>query len=439
MSFLKIFSSKNKAKQELYKQQKVFFGQYAGLEKSNEQCIYFEKSIHSYKKHFFLDAFEYFFLYLKNTDTENLAFNKDKSKIEFSLIQGSKIIRGFINEQDIYAEAEIVRFPEPEIPVMNKLLQENYFLRYCKFAIKNNIYSLKFYGITADTNPESLYSALLEMSIYADKYDDLLINEFKNLKPVNINHIHQIAGKKLNLRLNYLKNLFEDILNINLEYKNLNERFNIRLKLLNKLYATDYLTAPGGKLKNQIRTLIDNILQTNDKESNELNKSIKNKIAEIINSNDDELKKDLQYIIKTFPEKEITSLQEIKKYIETNLNKAITYLDENLFECSELILENILGELTYKFGLSPNQEKILWVLWQYYHLDFFRNSGFEDIFFGSTIQFNEKLIKEYINKTQRNTRKNEQKLNFNVEKLKFEGKYSFLISFLAQFANAMQY
>ncbi len=435
MSLLNIFSSKKKSKINISDPHDFFFGQYAGVEKNKLQCDYFEKSIQNYKVQKFLDAFEYFFRYLRSSETENLAFTRDKSKIDFSLIQGSKIIRGLINEQDIYAEAEIVRFADTETKVMHKLLQENYFLKYCKFAIKNNIYNLKFHSITSDTNPESLYSALLEMAIYADKYDDLLINEFKNMTPMNTKHIHYITGKKVNLRLSYLKKLCKDIINTTIDNKNLNRTYVTHYKMINKLYAIDYLIAPGGTLKNKIRTLIDTSIKTDESQKHELNKKIKHDIDELLKSDETELKNDLQGIIKTFPEKEISDLSKIKNFIKQNLNKAHFFSNEYLLESRNLIMENTVVSLPYKFGMTATHEKILLILWQYYHPDFFNETSFKNIFFINNNQFNEKLIKNYISSIIRSGKKNDGNIYFDSDKLCFDNEYKFLLCFLEQFTN----
>jgi hypothetical protein len=438
MSLLDIFSSKKKSKNNILNPQDFFFGQYSGLEKNKLHYDYFQKAIQNYKAQNFLDAFEYFFRYLQNTDTENLAFTRDKSKIDFSLIQGSKIIRGLINEQDIYADAEIICFEDTETELMYKLLQVNYSLKYCKFAIKNNIYNLKFHGITTDTNPESLYSALLEMAIYADKYDDLLINEFNNLNPVNTKHIHHIAGKKVNLRLKYLQKLCKDIISTTGDNKNHNQATVTHYKIINKLYAVNYLISPGGTIKNKIRTLIDTSLKTDESKKLELNKKIKHDIDELLKSNETELKNDLQEIIKTFPEKEISDLSEIKNYIQQNLNKTRFFSNDYLHENRNLIIKNTILSLPYKFGLTVTHDKILLILWQYYYPDFFNETSFKNVFFTDSNQFDEKSIKNYISSVIRAGKNIGENVYFNINKLSFENEHMFLLSFLEQFTNSKQ-
>ncbi len=428
MVFKKFFlSKKNTRLSSVY--ENPCFGQFAGLEKSKQQSDFFEKAKSLFKKQQLLDAFEYFFKYLENQDTENLAYTREHSKIDFSLIQGSKIIRGFINEQEIYAESEIVSFEDTDIPVMKQLLEENFQLKYCKFAIKNNHYSLKFYGIATDISPESLYDALHEMAVWADRYDDFLLNNFKGLKNLNVQHIHHIEGRKTEERieffktqLNYLKSIFnsEDFTgDAQVAY----------YEIINSLYSIIYLTGVGGSLQERIRKLIFKLEKSGIENLNEILSDFKAEINKITTVEDELLLADLQGIIKTFPEKYPES-EIADDAIENNLLKAKVLIDKQELQTGELLLANIVFSLPFKMNMSFGQERILLVLWEYFYPDFFQKTALKSDFFDHENRFNEQMITEYIKHANKSLIK-----KFQVADLCFDDKFCFLFSFLRTFIN----
>ena len=63
-------------------------------------------------------------------------------------------------------------------------------MNFGRFALgESNELLVVFDTYTLDGSPYKLYFALKEMATQADKFDDLLLDEFDMLKPVEVSHL----------------------------------------------------------------------------------------------------------------------------------------------------------------------------------------------------------------------------------------------------------
>lgn len=183
----------------------IQFGRYTDRNKTPEQLKFWDDSLELFKQKKYLDSFWNFINYVRDTELNNVKFNKSADKIEFEIIQGSKIVKGFADNTEIFAEADIATFEnKPHVAVMRKLLSVNYDLFFCKFALRDNTFILRFSSSLQDSPPEALYPSLKEVANQSDKYDEVLTGEFSFLKPVNVNHIQALPDNEKEIKYNYL-------------------------------------------------------------------------------------------------------------------------------------------------------------------------------------------------------------------------------------------
>src|SRR5690606_33936341 len=110
----------------------------------------------------------------------------------FVLHQGSVLVRGEIDEEKVSAEIVLAGMPEPSIPVMRRLLELNFNLYYSRCAVSGDKICMRFDTDLVTATPNKLYYGLKELATKGDKQDDLLINEFGFLLPLNTGHVTEI-------------------------------------------------------------------------------------------------------------------------------------------------------------------------------------------------------------------------------------------------------
>ena len=76
-----------------------------------------------------------FFDYLRDEEEDNVKVVKEPDQHKFLFYQGSKIIRGYFNNERIEAETALAQMPQPSVPVMRRLLEMNFNLYYSRYAL----------------------------------------------------------------------------------------------------------------------------------------------------------------------------------------------------------------------------------------------------------------------------------------------------------------
>lgn len=173
----------------------ISFGRFSDNNKSVEKVGKWTEADSLFKEKKFFESIQCFFEYLKDDDAQNVVHEpKDKSGT-FYFYQGSKIIRGFYNEDKFEAEVVLAQMPQPNTPVMRRLLEMNFNLYYSRYAISGNKLCMLFNSDIETANPSKLYYGLKELATRADKQDDMLISDFTSLLPADIAHVVELSDR----------------------------------------------------------------------------------------------------------------------------------------------------------------------------------------------------------------------------------------------------
>jgi len=432
--FNKLFSVKSRTKFNFSDEPPIFFGSYTDRNKTKLQYEQWDKSLSLYKDKKYLDAYELFFNYLKDKTLENVTFIRKNNRINFEFIQGSKIIKGSVNDQEIYAEAEVVRFEDISTPVMRKLLRQNYHLYYSKFVIKNDVYSLKYFSPVEDAKPDSLYEALKELATEADMFDDVLIDEFDSVHPINIDHIQEIPEEIKQIKLKYFRVWLNDTLK---KVKNQDTEKDMELIsyiLQNLLFKTYYLLAPQGTLLSDIRFLQQSLIQKGDYTVKELNLNLIESLNELKNKTDQELTKSLYRVDATFAVNRPTAFNQVKTFIQDEIKKAQACIDEIKIDDALEICEHILSYSSITYGMPAIANKLLHVVWRVLYPEYFKELGFSHEYYSAVkAQFNIELTKAKIENVIDDAKKQHVKMKFKLENIDFNDKLKFMLSFFNEF------
>lgn len=202
----KIFG-KPKKKPEEEAEPSVYFGRYSDNNKAVAKIDKWNEAEALFKAKKYYKSIAAFFDYLKDDETENVQHVQEGNKGTFLFYQGSKVIRGFYDEEKLEAETYLATMLQPSVPVMRRLLEMNFNLYYSRYALKDDKISMLLNSDIETANPSKLYYGLKELATKADKQDDLLVQDFTSLQPSGTDHIIAIPDFRKGDQIQFFKKM----------------------------------------------------------------------------------------------------------------------------------------------------------------------------------------------------------------------------------------
>ncbi len=111
------------------------FGRYSDNNKPLAKTTRWTDADNLYKEKKYTESIDAFFDYLRDESADNVIYERNGTEGRFLLYQGSTIVRGSFNNENLQAEVTLARMAEPSVPVMRRLLEMNFNLFYNRFAI----------------------------------------------------------------------------------------------------------------------------------------------------------------------------------------------------------------------------------------------------------------------------------------------------------------
>jgi hypothetical protein len=247
----------------------VRLGRYTDSYKEKKQYEAWEESLTRFESEDYLAAYEAFFKYLRDEQEDNVRWLSTEGGYEFEILQGSKRVTGVANAQKFIAEARVVKAENLSVAVMRRLVESNFTLEYSRYALDNdNNLVIKFDSNALDASPFKLYYALKELSVNADKQDDLLLDEFGMLlTPIDMGSKTALSEAEQTIKHTFILEKIEALF-ADMESKKLNgEKYpgGISYLLLDTAYRIDYLTTPEGFIMETIERIHRNYFSTEEK------------------------------------------------------------------------------------------------------------------------------------------------------------------------------
>ncbi|MBK9718954.1 MAG: hypothetical protein IPO85_15865 [Saprospiraceae bacterium] len=135
----------------------------------------------------------FLFEYLKTAHQNNIIAIQNSNMLEYELVQGSKVIKILVDQLQFYSEVKIAVCKELHVGFMRKALETNFDLQYARYTLDEEQHlCLVFDSHLEEASPYKIFNGLKEMALLADEQDDILINAFEQLVPINVNHILDI-------------------------------------------------------------------------------------------------------------------------------------------------------------------------------------------------------------------------------------------------------
>lgn len=410
----------------------ITFGRYSDAFKGQDKIDWWNKCEKEFQQKDYLNSYESFFKYLKDDGVENVTYTREGDTIKFELLQGSKIVHGYINSEKVCAEADIAEYDKLSVAFMRRLMELNYTLFYSRFAMKDNKVVILSDSTVPAAPPRKLYYAWKELATRADKQDDMLTDDFIMLKSIGNTHVEQLSENEKEVKYTYFKKWLDETLKL---VNELNEDAfsgaNSYL-LLNCAYKIDYLIAPEGTLMHEFEKLSWDYFARDNKPYTEKNRNMKKALEKIAAIPKEEVLSDLYRTKSTFGIANPAPHATIVDLIKNNINNVKWYIDNNYPNIAVTIYEYLATYSLFSYGLPKPDAKLFHLMMNAINQDFFTALGAGDLLIDASGKFNEPLVKSRINEIITEGQKQYPDLKFNTDNLKFDSLLSFLRSFITE-------
>lgn len=415
-----------------------FFGRYTDANKTKTQLAHWKTCQKQYKNKEYIASVISFLQYLQREGFDNVFWQTGSDQgfefLQFDIIQGSRIIHGYADSEKFVAETHIAEFSKPSAAVMRKLLNLNFGMHYARFALFENIICVKFVSNMVNCVPGKMYAALKELATFSDKYDDLLLEEFKTLQPIEEDSNVSFDPAEAELKLKYLNTWVQETLDAVEKLDDAQQSGAISYKLLSLAYRIDYLLLPQGILMNEMEKIQSSYFGRN-------NKSYGQKNQELISIYRDILKLDQEQVLKGFYRPSHTfgvltpaSNERVWAFIKDRLPDIKYYREFKDKSVVFDVLEYIAGYALFNYGMYESGRNLMDLIMHILHPEFYEEMGVS-----YNVMENDNLNKSAIENFIKNIRKKEQEKypNFQLKltKLSFDNKDRFVESVLKQFEN----
>ncbi len=378
------------------------FGRYSDSNKSPTQYEYWEKALVSFEMEDYVESIAHFLPYLKDEVADNVVWERSTSAIKFHFFQGSRRINAIIDAKHFRAEVCIAKTSSLNVGLLRRLVEKNYKLNYSRFALdpENNIV-IVFTSALIDASPYKIYYALKEIAIHADKLDDILMDEFDSLYPIDEGLKRHLSEREKEVKFNFVKDqigmVLSKIANGNLDKDQYPGA--ISYLLLDLCYRLDYLIKPEGYLMDALER-IHRIYFSSPEPALSLQDKNSNIIVEynaVLSRTKAQVDREIYSVVSTFGVTHPFGHEQINNYIDGELKNIIWYLDNKFGYIVDAICGYIVGFLLFNYAL-PNPVKGLFHLYyQIIYSQFFIDLGIEqDVYIQKDGKLNAKVIKKAI-------------------------------------------
>lgn len=424
----------NKKKAELQqKEPAISFGRYSDNNKPVAKVNRWTDADNFFKEKKYTESLDAFFDYLRDDTVANVVHERNGAEGRFEFYQGSKIIRGAYNTDHLQAEVTLAKMPQPNMPVMRRLLEMNFNLYYSRYAMKDENLCMRFDSDIETANPSKLYYGLKELSTKADKQDDLLVQDFTSLQPVDTDHITAIPDEEKEIKLQWFQKWISETLSY---IKTLDaDKFSggIAYMLLALAYRIDYLIVPEGKVLREIEKVIDIYFKKDDRQVLEKNRDMIIGFEKLQNFSKEEVFNSLYRSKHTFA---VVSPQTWKTIADAiyNANQNITwYRDNNYPNIAAQISEYGIAYCQFSYSLPRPVTEFFHLLMRINYGDYFKALGFTKTYYDpATKQFEKETIEEKINRIMDRWRAKYPKIKMKPDKIKYDNLMNFNESFTTE-------
>ena len=429
----KIFSWSKKKEGEDVTASPIRFGRYSDNNKPIAKVDKWNEADRLFKEKNIPGSIAAFFDYLRDDIEDNVQHQQKGTSGTFTFYQGSKIIRGFYNENVLEAEVALAEMPQPSVPVMRRLLEMNFLLYYTRYTLNGDKLSMMFDSDVASANPSKLYYGLKELATKADKQDDLLIQDFTTLVPIDNGHVVTVPESEKEIKLRYMKKWIKETLELVQTVDPDKYSGGIAYLLLALAYRIDFLLVPEGKLLLDVEKIVDIYFKKDDRPVTEKNSDMLDEFAKLGGKTKEDV---YPYLFRSRYTFSIVTPQPHKTIADAiyNANQNVGwYRDNKHFDIAALISEYGFGYAQYSYSLPKPLTQFFQLFMMVNYPDYFSELGFKTEYFNkANSTFNKDSILQTIESIQDAWKEKYPEMKLKTDKLKWDNMMTFNQSFTSE-------
>ncbi len=422
-----------RSKKKTVSEPAISFGRYSDNNKPVEKVNRWSEAENLFKEKKYTESFDAFFEYLRDDAIDNVVHERNESNGRFHFYQGSKIVRGNYDKEQLHAEVTLAKMPSANVPVMRRLLEMNFNLYYSRYALDGERLCMRFNSDIETANPSKLYYGLKELSTKGDKQDDLLVQDFTALQMVDTEHIIEIPKEEketkflwlqkwINETISYIKTLDADKFSGGIAYL-----------LLALTYRIDYLIVPEGKVLHDLEKIAEIYFKKDERQTTEKNRDMIEAFEKLKNRSKEEVFIALYRSKHTFA---IVTPQNYKTIADAiyNANQNINwYRDNNYPSIAAQIAEYGIAYCQYSYSLPKPATEFFHLFMMVNHGEYFKALGFNANYYNpETKQFDADKITGRIKQIIDTWKAKYPNLKMKLENIKYDNMVSFNVSFTTE-------
>ncbi len=416
-------------------QPEIPFGRYSDSykEESNHQA--WTDALEHFENERYLESFESFFRYLRDDSEDNVRFwAAGKDALHFEFYQGSKKITGKANRDGLKAEAKIARTQSLNVGFMRRLIEKNFSLKYSRFALdEGNNLTIVFDTYSLDGSPYKLYYALKEVATNADKQDDLLLDEFRSLEPVDTSHLTELPEAEKAAKYNFTTGSIQRVLD-EIDQNKLDPNQypgGIAFLLLHTVYKLDYLVKPEGYMMETLEHANRAYYSKDSKTTVQKNKALRRELQQLLDRPREEFFKEMYRGKSTFGITNPVEHEQIVTVIDAQLQQLDWYLNNGHENVALAIPGYVVGYCLFNFAVPRPDHDLFHLYYRITEADYFESLGFTQHFIDlDSGKLDKKAIRKAIGRIAGQNSQNYPKLRPDTSVLEFSDLPRFARSFL---------
>lgn len=361
------------------------FGRFISYKKTHQQQEFYQASKKSFSQQRYIEGYENYFKYLRFEDEHgndhcNISFSRDEDSLEFKIIQGSAVIKGNITQRRLLASVNVAHTVKDNIAVMRRLLEKNYMYTYSSFFLEADTLRSKIYFDNISLSPQKVYFPLREIAINTDKEKELLLDEFNDLEPIEIEHIEVMDEHLKDTKLRFYREWIDKTQQKVALLPTQEQSGAIAFVWLGLLLRIDYFVTPRGKLGYDIYEAIQEYYIDDNKLIEEKNDALQKATLKFKDVDFQKLSKSLYSVQQTFDIFTMNNLDEIRAFIEETLGKIIWYKEHRYEEVILTIYEYLGLYMLYNFGMNDCLRELVQLNVRLHNTDFHSALGMPSLY-----------------------------------------------------------
>lgn len=382
--------------------QNYHFGRFISYKKSPWQHEEYQESKKAFSQQRHLEGYEHYFNYLcfynAKEECSNISFVKNENSLSFRLVQGSAIVKGDITQRRLSAHVNIASMPKENISVMRRLLEKNFLYTYSSFYLEEGTLKAKIFCDNIALSPQKIFFPLRELALNADREKELILDEFHDLEPLELDHIEVMDAHLKETKLRFFREWIDKTEQKVALLPTQEQSGAIAFVWINLLFKIDYFVTPRGKLGFDIYEAAQAYYLDDGKHIEEKNDALQKAVEKLKNIDTKLLAKSLYCVKETFDIFNNDGLDEVNAFIEETLAKVVWYKEHRYEEIILSIYEYLGQYMLYNYGMNACLRELIQLNIRLHNTDFHAALGMESLYDGERLNSKKicKLIRRVV-------------------------------------------